>query len=208
MEVYAAMTIDLPIIITFGSYLVAMLVIGFFAYRMTNSLDDYVLGGRSLGPSVTALSVGASDMSGWLLLGLPGAIHAAGIGQVWIGVGLVAGAYLNWLLVAAPLRKATELAGDAITIPEYLEYRFKDKSGLIRLTAAILTLVFFTFYVGAGLVGGLFFSKRFLAWNTGRHFSSVRALLSPIRLSAVFSQSAGQTSYRDASCWLHWYYCL
>ena len=156
------MTIDLPIIITFGSYFVAMLAIGFFAYRMTNSLDDYVLGGRSLGPSVTALSVGASDMSGWLLLGLPGAIYAAGIGQVWIGVGLVAGAYLNWLLVAARLRKATELAGDAITIPEYLEYRFKDKSGLIRLIAAILTLVFFTFYVGSGLVGGaILFEKVF-----------------------------------------------
>lgn len=156
------MTIDLPIFVTFGSYLVAMLAIGFWAYRMTNSLDDYVLGGRSLGPIVTAFSVGASDMSGWLLLGLPGAIYAAGIGQVWIGIGLVGGAYVNWLLVAGRLRQATENAGDAITIPEYLEYRFKDNSGLIRLIAAILTLVFFTFYVGSGLVGGaILFEKVF-----------------------------------------------
>lgn len=86
------MTIETPILITFVGYLVLMMGIGFWAYRATDTVDDYILGGRKMGPAVTALSVGASDMSGWLLLGLPGAVYLGGLGEAWIGIGLVIGA--------------------------------------------------------------------------------------------------------------------
>ena len=97
------MTIETPILITFVGYLVLMMGIGFWAYRATDTVDDYILGGRKMGPAVTALSVGASDMSGWLLLGLPGAVYLGGLGEAWIGIGLVIGAWLNWLFVAKTL---------------------------------------------------------------------------------------------------------
>ncbi len=156
------MDIPLPTLITFAVYLAAMLVLGFVAYRMTNNLSDYVLGGRSLGPGVAALSAGASDMSGWLLLGLPGAIYLSGLSELWIGVGLVAGALLNWLFVAAPLRRATEMASDSLTIPDFLEHRFNDQSHLLRTVSAIVILIFFTLYISAGLVGGgLLFQSTF-----------------------------------------------
>ena len=99
------MTIALPTLVTFIGYLLATLSIGYIAYKATDTLSDYILGGRQLGPAVTALSVGASDMSGWLLLGLPGAIYLSGASEVWIGVGLVIGAFFNWLLVAPRLKK-------------------------------------------------------------------------------------------------------
>ena len=105
-----------PTVIMFSIYLFAMLFIGILGYRRTKSLDDYILGGRSLGSFVTALSAGASDMSGWLLMGLPGAIYLSGVSEAWIGVGLVLGAYLNWRFVAARLRLYTERAGNALTL--------------------------------------------------------------------------------------------
>ncbi|GLX81266.1 sodium/proline symporter PutP [Thalassotalea eurytherma] len=148
------MTFELPTLITFIGYLFVTLGIGFFAYKATDTLSDYILGGRQLGPAVTALSVGASDMSGWLLLGLPGAVYLSGVSEVWIGVGLVVGAFFNWLLVAPKLRSFTEKANDALTIPEFLEQRFNDKSHTLRFVSAITILVFFTFYVSSGLVGG------------------------------------------------------
>lgn len=141
-------------LITFIFYLVGMLVIGIVAYRLTTSLSDYVLGGRSLGPGVTALSAGASDMSSWLLLGLPGYAYVAGMEAIWISVGLAIGAYLNWQFVAKRLRKYTEVSGNAITIPSYLENRFRDTSKALRVISAIVILVFFAFYTSAGLVGG------------------------------------------------------
>ncbi|WP_394174919.1 sodium/proline symporter PutP [Thalassotalea litorea] len=156
------MTLELPLIVTFIGYLLTTLLIGFFAYKATNTLSDYILGGRQLGPAVTALSVGASDMSGWLLLGLPGAIYLSGIGEIWIGVGLVIGAFFNWIIVAPRLRGFTEKAGNALTIPEFFENRFQDKSGVLRLASAVTILVFFTFYVSSGLVGGaILFEKVF-----------------------------------------------
>lgn len=143
-------------------YVVVMILLGFAAYRRTQNLDDYVLGGRGLGPFVAALSVGASDMSGWLLMGLPGAIYAAGIIEGWIAVGLTVGAYINWRVIAPRLRAYTEHSGDSITIPSFLESRVKDRTRIIRIVAGIIILVFFTFYVSSGLVaGGVFFESSF-----------------------------------------------
>jgi sodium/proline symporter len=143
-----------PTLVTFGVYLVAMTAIGVAGYRRTDDLEDFVLGGRRLGSGVAGLSAGASDMSGWLLLGLPGALYLAGLNQIWIGVGLAVGAYLNWRFVARRLRIYTEIAGNAITLPDYLENRFRDGTKLLRIASALVILVFFTFYVSAGMVGG------------------------------------------------------
>ncbi|TGB01062.1 sodium/proline symporter PutP [Halobacillus salinus] len=141
-------------LITFIVYLIGMLGIGFAAYRLTSDLSDYVLGGRRLGPGVAALSAGASDMSGWLLLGLPGAIYAGGLSGAWIGVGLAIGAYLNWQFIARRLRVFTEVANDSITVPDYLENRFRDHSHVLRVISAFVILLFFTFYTSSGMVAG------------------------------------------------------
>lgn len=142
------------IAITIAVYLVAMLGLGIAAYRYTANLKDYILGGRQLNGGVAALSAGASDMSGWLMLGLPGAIYASGFNQIWIAVGLVAGAYLNWQYVARRLRRYTEMAGDALTLPDYFENRFADESRFLRVASALVILTFFTIYTSAGLVSG------------------------------------------------------
>lgn len=141
-------------IVTFLVYILGMLAIGIAMYRRTTDLSDFVLGGRTLGPAVAALSAGASDMSGWLLLGLPGAIYAAGISEAWIAVGLSIGAYLNWQFVAKRLRVYTEVSNNAITIPDFLENRFKDNSRLLRVVSALVILLFFTFYTSSGMVAG------------------------------------------------------
>lgn len=143
-------------------YLAAMLFIGWYAYKKTDDLSDYMLGGRGLGPSVAALSAGASDMSGWLLLGLPGAIYLGGLVEVWIAIGLTIGAFLNWFFVAPRLRIYSFVTSDSITIPSFLENRLKDSSRLLRIVAGIIILIFFTFYVSSGMVAsGLFFQSSF-----------------------------------------------
>jgi len=139
-----------------------MLLIGYYSFRRTSNLTDYMLGGRSLGPGVTALSAGASDMSGWLLMGLPGAIYVSGLVEAWIAIGLTLGAYLNWLFVAPRLRAYSQVSNDSITIPSYLENRLKDTTRLIRIVSGIIILIFFTFYVSSGMVaGGVFFQSSF-----------------------------------------------
>lgn len=139
-----------------------MLAIGWYSFVKTSNLTDYMLGGRSLGPAVTALSAGAADMSGWLLMGLPGAIYLTGIVEAWIAIGLTIGAYLNWLLVAPRLRVYTQVSNDSITIPSYLDNRLRDHTKLIRIASGIIILVFFTFYVSSGMVaGGKFFDSSF-----------------------------------------------
>jgi sodium/proline symporter len=143
-----------PITTTFVLYLVAMIVIGCTAWRHTRNLSDYILGGRRLGPFVTALSAGASDMSGWLLMGLPGAIFASGLAEAWIGIGLAVGAWVNWYFVAARLRVYTELTRDALTLPDYFTYRFEDQTRLLRILAATVILFFFTIYCASGMVAG------------------------------------------------------
>jgi sodium/proline symporter len=154
--------------ITFGLYLLGMLAIGYYAWRRTRSFDDYILGGRSLNPWVTALAAGASDMSGWLLMGLPGALYAAGLAESWIAIGLVLGAWANWRFVAGPLRVYTERAGNALTLPDYFTHRFQDRSRLLRLFSALVILVFFAIYSASGIVaGGRLFESTFgLSYET------------------------------------------
>ncbi|GIN97257.1 sodium:proline symporter [Siminovitchia terrae] len=149
-------------LVTIIVYMILMLAIGWVAFRRTGDLTDYMLGGRSLGPAVTALSAGAADMSGWLLMGLPGAVYATGLTSVWIAIGLTAGAYLNWIFVAPRLRTYTQVSNDSITIPSFFENRLKDNTKLLRIVSALVILVFFTFYVSSGLVAGaVFFESSF-----------------------------------------------
>ncbi|MGB6019267.1 MAG: sodium/proline symporter PutP [Sulfurimonadaceae bacterium] len=145
---------ETPVIISFVVYMLAMIAIGVYFYFKTNDLSDYVLGGRGLGPGVTALSAGASDMSGWLLLGLPGMMYSEGIVGSWIAVGLIIGAYLNWHYVAKPLRVYTHHLNDSITIPDYFSNRFEDHRNILRVITAVVILLFYTLYTSSGLVGG------------------------------------------------------
>ncbi len=145
---------DLSVTLTFVAYLLVVLGIGVVAWRRTGDLGDYILGGRRLGRWVTALSAQASDMSGWLLLGLPGYAYLAGLESIWLLAGLLAGTYLNWKLTASRLRTATERYGNSLTLPDYLERRFEDEGGVLRLVSALFILVFFTFYTSSGLVAG------------------------------------------------------
>ena len=136
----------------FVVYLLAMLLIGFYFTNKTTSLGEYYLGDRKMNKWVVALSAQASDMSGWLLMGLPGAIYLSGLSEAWIGVGLAVGTYLNWKIVAERLRKYSHRCGDAITIPDFFSNRFRDKSGVVRTISALITLVFFLFYTASGFV--------------------------------------------------------
>src|SRR5690606_24662902 len=131
-------------------YMIAMLGIGWYAFRKTSNLTDYMLGGRGLGAAVTALSAGAADMSGWLLMGLPGAIYLSGLVEAWIAIGLTIGAYLNWLLVAPRLRAYTQVSRNSITVPSFFENRLRDSSRLLRILAGVVILVFFTLYISSG----------------------------------------------------------
>ncbi|MGW4107780.1 sodium:solute symporter family transporter, partial [Streptomyces sp. NPDC004976] len=154
--------VSAPIVTTFVLYVAAMVGTGLWALSRTRTFSDFALGGRRLRPSVAALSAGASDMSGWLFLALPGAVYAAGIGSAWIALGLAAGTYLNWLFVAPRLRTYTERADNAVSLSAYLEERFEDRTRMLRLVSAAVTLVFFTLYVSSGLVaGGLLFETVF-----------------------------------------------
>ncbi|QID19570.1 sodium/proline symporter PutP [Nitrogeniibacter mangrovi] len=144
-------------------YFVAMLGIGFYAYRKsTGNSEEYMLGGRDLPPAVAALSAGASDMSGWLLLGLPGALYAAGLVQAWIGIGLFIGALVNWIVVAPRLREQTQRYDNALTIPEFLANRFPTQAVALRMVSALIVVVFFAVYTASGLVaGGKLYSTAF-----------------------------------------------
>lgn len=148
--------------IQFGLYLLLMLGIGYYAMKKTKNNEDFIIGGRSLGPVTSAVSAGASDMSGWLLLGLPGAVFAGGLGEgLWISLGLMLGAYVNWYLVAPRLRGLTEKL-DAVTLPTYLSNRFDDDSKVLKTISAVVILFFFTLYVASGLKGGtLLFAHSF-----------------------------------------------
>ena len=151
-------------LVSLALYFIAMLGIGLYAYKKsTSDISGYMLGGRKLGPGVTALSAGASDMSGWMLMGLPGAIYVSGVSQLWIAVGLLIGAYLNYIIVAPRLRTYTEVANDSITIPDYFANRFDDKARMLRVFSSVVIIIFFTLYTSASLVAGgkLFASSAF-----------------------------------------------
>jgi len=142
------------ILLSFSLYLAIVFIIGWRAYRRTSDLGDFILGGRRLGSWVAALSAGASDMSGWLLLGLPGYAYLSGIESIWLAGGLLVGTWLNWKIVAARLRVYSSISGDSITLPAFFCNRFKDDSGLLQLVSAIFILLFFLFYTSSGLVAG------------------------------------------------------
>jgi len=155
-------THNLGISATFIVYLILMMTVGLIYYRKTESLSEYILGDRKLGSWVTALSAQASDMSGWLLMGLPGYAYASGMEAGWIALGLGVGTYFNWKIIAKRLRKYTQIAGDSITLSAYFQNRFKDPSPILRIVSALIILVFFLIYTASGLVaGGKLFSTVF-----------------------------------------------
>lgn len=161
--------------IALALYFISMLGIGWYAYnKSTSDVAGFMLGGRNLGPGVTALSAGASDMSGWMLMGLPGAMYLTGLSSTWIAFGLVIGAYLNYLIVAPRLRSYTELANNSITLPDYFENRFQDKSRMLRLVSSIVIIVFFTLYTSSGIVAGgkLFESSFGLNYDLGLYITA------------------------------------
>lgn len=150
-------------------YFFAMLLIGYLGYRRTKDFDDYMLGGRQLGPLTSALSAGASDMSQWLLMGLPGALYVAGLVEIWMPIGLAAGTWLNWKIVAPRLRTYTQVSNNSITIPSFLDNRFKRNAKVLRVVSGLVILLYFTFYVSSGMVaGGVFFESAFgYSYHTG-----------------------------------------
>ncbi|WP_281645936.1 sodium/proline symporter PutP [Parendozoicomonas sp. Alg238-R29] len=148
------MQVEPAVLITFLVYFLGMLGLGLLAWHRTNTSEDYFLGGRSLGPWTTALSASASDMSGWLLLGLPGYAFAAGMEAFWLAGGILLGTWANWSLVARRLRVFSEAAGNALTLPEYFSNRFHDKGRALQVISAGFIILFFLFYTSAGLVAG------------------------------------------------------
>lgn len=137
--------------IVFAVYMIAMILIGFCFYSKDSSQSEYVLGGRQMNVWVTSMSAQASDMSGWLLMGLPGTAYLLGgaTEAIWTAFGLAAGTYLNWLIVAKPLRKYTQIAGNSLTIPDFLKNRFKEKSNMLRIVSALFIVIFFTVYTSS-----------------------------------------------------------
>ncbi|MBR0102027.1 MAG: sodium/proline symporter PutP [Selenomonadaceae bacterium] len=140
------------IINAFVLYIGLMMAIGVYYYRRTKNMSDYFLGNRKLGAWVTSLSAEASDMSGWMLMGVPGFAYLAGLNAGWIAIGIAIGTWANWQFVAARLRRYTELAGNSLTLPEFLQNRYHDTSNLLRIVPAIFILIFFILYTSSGFV--------------------------------------------------------
>jgi sodium/proline symporter len=156
------MTLTIEIGIVFLCYFAVMIAIGAYFFKKTDSLSDYFIGGRRLNAWVAALSAYASDMSGWLMLGFVGVVYSFGAGQVWIAIGLILGTVFAWLLMAKRLRRYTLTADCSITVPEYLENRFKDESHTLRFISAVFIAIFFIVYTAAGFVAcGALFSRVF-----------------------------------------------
>ena len=147
-------TSNIIVLVAFAFYMLLMIVIGVIYSRKTKNNEDYFLGGRNLGGWTAALSAQASDMSGWLLMGLPGSVYLAGTGEVWIAVGLLLGTILNWYLVSSRLRKYTIVAGNSLTIPSFFQNRYRDKRGVIKIVSAIIIAVFFAVYTASAFSSG------------------------------------------------------
>ena len=143
-------------LLAFVLYFALILGVGlFFFFRSKSGGEkEYFLGGRAMGPWVTAMSAQASDMSGWLLMGFPGSILAFGMGKVWIGIGLALGTAANWIFVAKRLRRFSRASGDSITLPQYLTNRFASQSSVLKIVCAVIFLVSFTVYVSSAFVAG------------------------------------------------------
>ncbi len=157
-------------VLAFILYFVLILAVGlFFFFRSKNSGEkEYFLGGRSMGPWVTAMSAQASDMSGWLLMGFPGSILAFGMGKVWIGIGLAIGTAANWLIVARRLRRFSRASGDSITLPQYLTNRFASQSPVLKIVCAVIFLISFTVYVSSAFVAGKSVMVAVIPWFVGK----------------------------------------
>ncbi len=147
-------TSNIIILVAFAIYLALMVVIGAIYMRQTSNSEDYFLGGRGLNGWVAALSAQASDMSGWLLMGLPGAVYSFGTGQIWIAVGLFIGTVLNWIFISGRLRKYTIAANNSLTLPEYFGNRFRDKKKILLLVSSIMIVIFFLVYTASALAAG------------------------------------------------------
>ncbi|MGP1485574.1 MAG: sodium/proline symporter PutP [Campylobacter sp.] len=145
---------DFSAYVAIAIYFGFLLVVGRYSYNKNANMNEYLLDNRRLGPVVTALSAGASDMSGWMLLGVPGALYATGIATAWMAIGLTIGAYCNYLFLAKRLRVYTEVASDSITIPDFLQNRFKDETKILRIVSSLVILIFFTLYVSSGIIAG------------------------------------------------------
>ncbi len=172
---------DVPVLLAFLLYLAIMLGIGFYFTNKSKKMSDYFLAGRQLGSWVTAMSAQASDMSGWLLMGLPGAAYATGMGNYWIAIGLAVGTILNWILVAKPLRRFTEVCGDSITIPQYLQNRFKTDSPLVRMVCAAVIFIFFLVYTTSAFVsGGKLFQVVFNIDPTNEAYTKAAVIISAL----------------------------
>lgn len=147
-------TNNIIVLCAFAAYMVLMIVIGFVYSKGTKNNEDYFLGGRNLGGWTAALSAQASDMSGWLLMGLPGAVYIAGTGEIWIAIGLLIGTILNWYIVSARLRKYTIVAGNSLTIPSFFQNRYRDNKGIIKIVSASIIAVFFAVYTASAFSSG------------------------------------------------------
>jgi sodium/proline symporter len=144
----------IPLIVTLVVYIAIIYLIGYLASKLTKNLSDYVLGGRRLSALIVSLAAGASDMSGWLLLALPGAVFTSGIQAFWLPIGLSIGAYLNWTFVAKRLRVFTEAANNSLTIPTFLKNRFKSHHSTLGIVTTVVILIFYTVYCAAGFISG------------------------------------------------------
>ena len=172
---------DPLVLVAFIGYLAIMLAIGFYLSNKSKNMNEYFLAGRGLNSWVTAMSAQASDMSGWLLMGLPGAAYATGMGNYWIAIGLAIGTILNWVFVAKPLRRFTEAAGDSITIPQYLQNRFKADSPIVRLVCAVVIFIFFLVYtVSAFVSGGYLFQVVFDIDTSNETFTKIAVIASAL----------------------------
>ncbi|MBQ2538124.1 MAG: sodium:proline symporter, partial [Ruminococcus sp.] len=147
-------TSNIIVLVAFAFYMLVMIAIGVVYSRKTKNNEDYFLGGRNLGGWTAALSAQASDMSGWLLMGLPGSVYLAGTGEVWIAIGLLIGTILNWFLVARRLRKYTIVANNSLTIPSFFENRFHDKKGVLKFISSVVIIVFFAVYTASAFASG------------------------------------------------------
>lgn len=147
-------TDSIIVLSAFAAYLLLMVGIGVYSMKKTKSTEDYFLGGRGLNGWVAALSAQASDMSGWLLMGLPGSIYAMGTGQAWIAIGLFLGTVANWLFISKPLRRYTIVAGNSLTLPEFLENRYHDKKKVLLSISSLVIVVFFLVYTASALASG------------------------------------------------------
>jgi len=142
------------VLAAFAIYLAAMMGIGVYFWRKEQNMSDYILGSRQLGPWVTSMSAEASDMSGWMLMGLPGYAYMAGLEAGWIALGLILGTWVNWRFVAKRLRQYTQIANDSLTMPDYFQNRFRDNSQVLRIISAIFIVIFFLIYTSSGFVAG------------------------------------------------------